>query len=816
MEAVDGLHSNSVYPGTVTAVDYTTRALTVTINGMTVSGCTYAAGGLASLLGVSDTSLPPVGAPVMCLYTPGSTYVIGTQPNSMPFTQYYGTSVTGDNELVQADLFPRAPEGSVSGTQAVFQGGYTTPDDIMPGESDKSNNMGMAIRLLSNLAQLDAGGLACVEACLANDLVRIVDQTFAHHSCGGDHFIWNNGRCNDEEHFTSYPHEAAGKVKEDDELAEEVDLGTYKLKEEDDPIDSTGRWRWSRYKGFLGDMVHFWVTHPTKVVSNYAEAAARAGRFHTWVGADGTLVVQAAGDVLIDVNPHIVVPQVLHKWDNPEWKPDEMLSNINDEYLKIWGNGDTRWDDLNASVWQMRQYLKYLTLWHSLARFRQVSTDKAKLCEIPAEADAPLGNPDCDEADRKKAKCTSKETPAARATLRMSPDGSIMLMAMPKSPQATGISSIVMNNGSIQVVAPQDVEIKCGGTFSVTAGTVSMKALKIMELVSLCGSFVTKARTAWKALCERGRVWIKGDKASTVPGNYDDAMPAEFDEYAVVIDASAGKTLVHGYEGVTVGTDGPLADINIESLGNGKIGAYAQDINMLALNAIKHKSIRHSLVSEVIGMDSTAVKITDDIRILPGFLDVASKIRTSNIYCSEVFSKGGYIGPAAEVRVYDKDKPIENIDPETDNEAADKLIEETDKMKKDDVIADFPKLEFGGTYASWTLYDWEAHTSISDPAALKADPWFDDAITVDGQRPEEKRINKSYNYKFLWSQAQLMPGRRTSTSEMPWPGRKSVMVAFKDDKSKKSVWEAWDEDFKADDIKGASKMATRKLVYLFK
>jgi hypothetical protein len=51
-------------------------------------------------------------------------------------------------------------------------------------------------------------------------MVRIVDNYYAHHHCGGDTFIWNNGRNNYESHFTSYPHEAAGKLTPDDPYAE--------------------------------------------------------------------------------------------------------------------------------------------------------------------------------------------------------------------------------------------------------------------------------------------------------------------------------------------------------------------------------------------------------------------------------------------------------------------------------------------------------------------------------------------------------------------------------------------------------------------
>ena len=64
--------------------------------------------------------------------------------------------------------------------------GYTPGRDVLPGEKEYSNNMGVWLRLLINMAQLSAGELAKVEVGLMNDMVRIVDNYFAHHNVGGD------------------------------------------------------------------------------------------------------------------------------------------------------------------------------------------------------------------------------------------------------------------------------------------------------------------------------------------------------------------------------------------------------------------------------------------------------------------------------------------------------------------------------------------------------------------------------------------------------------------------------------------------------
>lgn len=805
----DGLHAFNIYEGEVLAADYTTRKLVVMINRTPVADCLYAAGMCASLFGVSESNLPQVGTRVICMHTPSATYVLGTQPKANDPTEDYSNIVTGDTGYVQADEFPCPLTDSEGGSSKVVSG-YKASRDLLPGESEQGNNIGAVLRLLTNISHME-GGLALVETCIANDMLRMVSQYFVHHNCGGDHFIWNNGRCNDELHFTSYPHEAWGMKEEKEAVAEEVVDGVYKLKGKDDPMDATGRWRCSRYMGFLGDILHFWVTHPTEVVSTYAEGAARAGRFHTWVGQDGTLMVQAAGDVCIDVNPHIVVPEILHKWDNPAWKPEETMSKLDSEYLKIWAPGQ-RWNDLNASVWQMRQYLKYLTLWHSLERFRQVAVDPHDsdkgLCNIPIEKDAPMGNPAADEKDKEKAGAKAAEPAAAHALLRMSPDGSITMIAMPQNPADTGICSVVMNNGSIQLVAPHNVEIKAGGTFSVTAKDVSIRALKLVEVVSLCGALVTKARTAWKALCEKGLVWLKGDRKKSDEDKLDSEMPLEFNEYSVVIDAPQGKTLVHGYEGAVVGSSGPDAPVRLEALnGKSEVSLYGFNINSVAKNEVKQKCISFGSVSKLTNLQADDMKLTESVRITPSIIDILPSVRCNAIYCQSTFSVGGYTGPDENVRVYDKEKlDKESLRPRTEDDALDPLKKRVEGMKEEEYMEDFPKLEFGGKWSVWQFYKWEYHNSIADPESLKADPWFDDAVILN-KRPSSSKL-------FTWSNSAPIKATRTSTSNAPWPGKFARMLTFMGS-ANKSLWEPWDRDFTSNDIKTAGNMETKTLTYIF-
>ena len=59
--------------------------------------------------------------------------------------------------------------------------------------------------------------------------------------------------------------------------------------------------------------------------------------------------------------------------------------------------------------------------------------------------------------------------------------------------------------------AANNIELKAPGTISIIGRDVSIQAKRVLELVSHTGSIVSKAKTCWKALCERGRLWLKSD-----------------------------------------------------------------------------------------------------------------------------------------------------------------------------------------------------------------------------------------------------------------------------------------------------------------
>lgn len=802
------LGGHGVYFGIVKEVNLTTRRLTVFINDQLVYNCIYAAGTIAGLLGFSSTQLPQVESTVLCLVTEDTTWVIGSQPIHVKNTETWsGAIAAGVSKYSQIgdEDFNRSFRES---EQHIIPG-YPMSRDLLPGEEEISNNIGVALRLLTNFAQLDSGGLAKIECHLLNDMVRIVDAYFAHHHCGGDTLIWDNGRNNEEAHFTSYPHEAAGKKKEEEIYAEPVgEWQAQDICKEAGPDPKV--WRKSSYLGFLGDMLHYWITHPKIVKDVTGEKIKRASRVKTWVGADGTVTVQAAGDVLIQVSQTMCMPDINFKWDDPTYNPKEALKNLNIEFLKIWGEGDQHWIDLSVSCWQMRYYLKYLTVWHSLERFRQLQD--SGYCTILPEAQCTVGNTDCGEKDKKKAGCTTPST-AQQCCLHLSPAGTISLVA-------GNDTSVIMEHGNIQLAAPNNIEIKAGGTLSVSAKDVSIKSYRIFEIISLAGSIAIKARTSLKALCERGRIWIKGDAPKNEKELSNSILPTEFSKYSVVIDSSRGDTLIHGKKGVTVGASGEKGDIHIQaSKSKGSVRIYASN------NIYTYSKALFMRAFDALGIFSPSIKIEGRLmKIYQNFLLSAKEL----LFNGHI--KGNYI--ASPNMIYalagfmTKEKPhlgTANNDKDilqqltdictinVENKDLDKIGALAKDMKQAEVTIDFEGLEFKAKYGTWRYEDWKNlvnNETVQHPSSLKAEPFTEGKY---------HRLILPYHFGLRHKTvAKLKPGPRTSTTRLPYPGTNSKTFVF----SRKELGDTFTvplaKDFERQDICTINDMKKIDTRYYFK
>lgn len=796
-DSVTTLHVGGLYPGVVATVDLASGTLSVKVQGILITDCYFMATVGASYLGVSVVNLPPVGSNVLVWYWPQHTYVMGMGSKLMEDGEEacWNPPVTGDKDF---DILQKGPSLAVrrGKERRAVSPGIQPPIDMVPGEWAMDTGIGPVIRLLYNFAQMSAGDLAKIETHLLNDMVRIVDNEFRHHHVGGDDLIWSDGWHNTKEmHFTSYSYEAEGKQEENSTYAEGEE-GQYEgPKEDEDPnkYGATGRWRLSTYIGFLGDMIHTWVTCPTEVISNTMEEAFRVCNFRQWVGADGTYFIQAGKAVQIEVNPFQVVPAIIKAYHDPNFNPEDQKLKLEQSFLKLWGQGP-RWEDLQVSCWQMRAYLRYIPLWQSLARFRQMEANG--YCKFQDMADVKGVNPTAKEQDKEQANPGGDTVEAGSyASLSMDVTGNVSLVS--------GTSSIIMSNGNIQISCPGNLEIKAGKCVVINSQWSIIQALKHISIISFTGGLALKARSYFNALCERGRMWLKSDaKEDQDPESEDYPIedgappPYNFTKCGIVLDATQSKMVMNGAKGMLLESSQEEGHISIQAKGKDSC------VRVYSVKDIVIKCVRNIFLKGVGGFFDLArqkfngaiTKFGEQLLIRGGNI-----FSLGMMYVKNVTSKGGYIGPS---RMVGEKKEID--DPEVEDEKTDELKDLSDEAFEEETFMDKEmEDEFkedgdseGKSMSAWSLGEWKMvkNEEVTSPDSLKASVMDDFVFDAEPL---------SY-YKFSVFDVGLLYGPRTKSGSYPWPGEDGVIFQYQGQEP--ALFDKMEDPFTEGNIGGVDKM----------
>lgn len=767
-QAGSQLHAFNVYPGMVIGIDPLTRKLNVTTDiNCDIEDCVLMSDSLAAIMGFEQLGMPEIGTRIIVLYTPTQSYVLSGIAAAVDVPAVYSVPAGGYIDTCTLDDGALGVRRSETGK--TVSGGGTPSRDLVPGEKEYSNNMGVWLRLLTNFAQMSAGELAKVEVGLINDMVRIVDSYFVHHNVGGDTMIWSGGRCNYESHFTGYPHEAEGKESENSKLAEtKVDGIMDPEKSVESPASSTGRWRKSTYFGFLGDMIHTWVTDPTKVLSTYADGAARAGKYRCWVGADGQLMVQSVCGVHVEVSPYVIVPEVKYNWNDPEFDIEKAFNEFNKKFLLLWETANDDWADMTVSCWQMRDWAKYITHWHSLERWRGM--EDSGYCKVEAGF---ASDPTCKEKD--KADVNNDKVDKAytgKAIFSMDPSGSISVISY-GSDKYPGTSSVILNQGNVQIASSGNLELNCAGDLSITAKNISMKAINHVEISAIAGALWLKARTAWNALCEAGRMWLKSDRSddsalTSDPYPTDGSQPepgGDASLYGVYIDAAEGRVAVHGKKEVYVGTEDQGSNIYLNTKG--------ADSGVCTRSTYTYTKVdKQSLIKAAnFGVDAQATEITGGgvrmlktLRVVPNTVDCVGTIRSEMLTANSAIM-------CNEMQLVAKPEEPEKIIPEVEGEGFDEVSEQLQNIANDPTLTTSDNSKELSTYV-WRYIGWNASDG-------KANEWFTYKLApyADGFENGDKDEASMKNLtKIKWENCGLVASKSgtTDTTSFPWPGKDGV------------------------------------------
>lgn len=524
------LRFNKVAEGIVVAADNGANTVTVDVGGRTVTDVVWTTAVVARFLGFKMHTPPTRGTKVLIAFS-SPPFVLRTLPSDRP-DRRSGKS----RDMLYSDKVGRGPLDPTPSYGP--HGAASVPRDLLEGEIDLENHLGVGLRLLHLLCSLNGGERAKVEACVLNDMVRIVSDTFKHFSAFGDMQIYNDGRLNVRFDGTSYQHEAWGLASPADLKATEKG-GTVESEED---VVRNGRNRFSQFVGFLGDFVHQFVTEPASALTSIAEDAFRPGKSRLQCMSDGTILLQSITEIALERVVRVQVPVEKKRWDDPSGNVIADFKSLEQSYLKIWDFGGQEARTIHHTAYQLREYARWLSCYHGYARFHQLSADWA----VPDEEEDGEGAKTVpswknQEADVAAANTGSSDTVDTYATIRIMRDGSTLTYDGYGNAIVTGKSGVqISSTERIQISSAGDLELEAGGD-------ILLKARRNVEITAVNGGLILKARAWWKALCERGRLWLKSDAQdpeveAEAPEEANLDYPAyEQGDYAVVIEASRGK-----------------------------------------------------------------------------------------------------------------------------------------------------------------------------------------------------------------------------------------------------------------------------------
>ena len=470
------VEQGTVYRGTVTGWDPDSQMYTVNVRGLDVRAL-YAAGICSRLLGIQTRFRIPAGTVVELVRTDERALIVGTQPSN----EWY----PGNEKDVGLEAETADGSGDFPTTGDVWA------RDLLSGELDMTNALHAGIQLLTTFARLQGGDRALVETHVLDDLVRIVSGAFRHHSAFGDQNIYEQeGRVNSVEHGTSYDHEAWGAEDADGPKFESEDG-----KPDPETVAATGRWRYSRFLGYLGDFVHLMVSDPVQGLGRLGQDALRAGKARVQIQSDGSLLAQSVGDIVLERVCRVQIPVQLSEPQQLPPEVEEQLAQAETRFSRIWEGlqEEATLQDLAAFSYQLREYGRWLGSYQSLARF---ATDGR--WSIPSEAQTPAPTWTNGERDRELANEGRMTHLDVYACIRIMRDGSIVV-------HSGDGSSLVMAGGSIQAHATRTLELSAGGDVLIRAGRdLLMDGRRHVRVMAVVGSLTLKARTFWHALCEFG------------------------------------------------------------------------------------------------------------------------------------------------------------------------------------------------------------------------------------------------------------------------------------------------------------------------
>lgn len=473
--------TGNIFQGTVTASDPGSFCVQVAphgqdhqslVQGIPLSSC------MSHLLGFKESSLPPVGATVLCYKSATNQCII------------FGVTAKPD-DLGESGMFPTrsilgAGDGIADAQNTVGYAGKgvshlhtvnnNRPTDIVEGEYAISNDFGVLLGLFQQMATLKASSLAQIQMFVLDDLVRIVSHNFQHFTALGELRVFHDGKgLHLEAGMTHEPKEAMAGVPQ---VTSELPTGSlthtgkattndkdnfYNIKDEN--LQAIQRLK--ILVGKLGDFVNIMLVRPAEgfesVRSQNGETQEYidTGLFDFKLLGDGTCLVRSAKGISLQKTNWIRVPNRVRSPEDPEGDdaatmdyPEKEAFAFDDQY-KYEGQPF-------LYFLQIRDYLAYMHEEYALKNIKAHKKDFSINDDFTKEKDLK----DIKKVDPLSGTTYLKKT----ASITLMPNGGISLI------DAWG-SALVLEGGNILIQPAKDLIVqpmrnmvsKVGGNFSLQA-----------------------------------------------------------------------------------------------------------------------------------------------------------------------------------------------------------------------------------------------------------------------------------------------------------------------------------------------------------
>ena len=820
------LRMGKEYEGVIVNGDNASGVYTVRVGDRPIEGCYWVAGIACGLLGFKTHMIPTRGTKVTMVYGNPSliTHALPTSPRD---------DVSGSAREMNQGTGSEGRKGLDAPDHSDFAGANrhdTPPKDLFEGELDIENHLGVALRMLHTMASLSAGDRAKIEAFVVNDMVRIVSDVFKHVSAFGDMQIYNDGRLNVRFDGTSYEHEAWSLFGEEEAKA---DVSEFQIAPEEDLV-KTGRWRFSQYIGWLGEFVHQFVTEPSETASSIAEEAYRPGKSRIQQMGDGSILMQSVADVSIERVCRVQVPVEVKRWDDPEGVVSKAFKSLDKSYLKLWNYKE---NTLHHMAYQLREYSRWLSCYHSFARFHQMAASAGEW-EVPAETltEHVWTNQEKDvEQSNAGVEVLIWDT---YSCIRLMRDGSIVLW------DGYG-NGITMGKSGVQLSAVDHFEIDAGGDIRLTAGSdIILKARRNIEIVAVCGGLILKAMSWFKGLCEKGVLWLKSDaddpdvddtttnERGSPPKDYPDY---EKYDYSVLIESSKGRvglrserTMCLIAEGEPDGS-GDQTDVTASILLQSRfqdVRVYGQR-NALLKSQGANQGVAAVECTQGIVLDSPKLLSTAyvfDVRFSAGDEDAALTFKGGKLNVRQVAAK--FVGASDRLA-----GPERGAQPDGTPPPGCCLPPHFNHVDKADAF-DEPEFGDGNDLQPRTNYeDSASRNPLAYETMFDTDPTWAFPEAADYRWPNEsseayprqeplaqQRVAFDPDYtdrteEYVWNTLDvLQTAPRTNSANLPYPGR-SVQEMYHPDSAGDPLHEPLDGEYSAQNVETALRQRQPKRRY---